>query len=77
MYREAVKESVIEATINQLKAGEGMLGLEIRRLQPSTSAQNIVTEITKLGHNIKAVDLGLDIFYTYLGLFNNGEKGDY
>lgn len=77
MYREAVKESVVKKAISLLQENEGMLGLDIRRLQPSTSAQNIVTEITKLGHKIRAVDLGVDIFYTYVGTYKDGEKGDY
>lgn len=76
MYREAVKESVVQTTISLLKSSEGMLGVDIRKLQPSTSAQNIVTEVTRLGHRIRAVDLGVDIFYSYIGLYENIEEGD-
>lgn len=76
MYREAVKESVVQTTINLLKRSEGMLGVDIRKLQPSTSAQNIVTEATRLGHRIRALDLGVDIFYSYIGLYENIEEGD-
>jgi len=76
LYREAVKESVVQTTISLLKSSEGMLGVDIRKLQPSTSAQNIVTEVTRLGHRIRAVDLGVDIFYSYIGLYENIEEGD-
>lgn len=76
MYREAVKESVVQTTISLLKRSEGMLGVDIRKLQPSTSAQNIVTEVTRLGHRIRALDLGVDIFYSYIGFYENTEEGD-
>ena len=71
LFRESVKESVVQTVISLLKDSEGMFGLDIRQLQPSTSAQNIVTEITKLGHHIDAVDLGVDILYTYEGLYED------
>ena len=78
MYRETVRESVVERAIELLSSNneEGIFAEQIRKLQPSVSAQSIIAEITKLGHKVIAMNLGIDIVYMYEGLYEDESKGE-
>lgn len=70
IHQQASISSAYKA-IEMLKFNkEGVESSKIRALQPSTSAQNIIGVVTSIGYKIKAIDLGSELLYILLGIYD-------